>query len=230
MHTQTFAFDVYGTLVDPLEMSRYLQMMVGDKAGELSKLWREKQIEYAFRRGLMGRYEPFTVCTLQALEYALKVTGLSLSDEQQQFLMAQYQQLEAYADVIPGIESLRAQGHRCVAFSNGPADKVKALLANAGVLELLDDVISVDEIKRYKPDPAVYLHLLQRTASRAGNTWLISSNAWDVMGARHAGLNAAWVQRDPAAVFDFWDISPDKTVQTLQNLAEEFSLNSGFEK
>lgn len=229
MRSQTFAFDVYGTLVDPLEMRKHLQMMVGEKAGELSKLWREKQVEYAFRRGLMGRYEPFTVCTLQALEYALKVTDLSLSNEQQQFLMAQYQQLEAYADVIPGIESLHAQGHCCVAFSNGPADKVKTLLANAGVLELLDDVISVDEIQRYKPDPAVYLHLLKRSGSQSGNTWLISSNSWDVMGAKHAGLNAAWIQRDAAAVFDSWDIYPDKIVNSLQYLAEEFSINNGSE-
>ena len=225
MRSQTFAFDVYGTLVNPLEMSHHLQMMVGEKAGELSRLWREKQVEYAFRRGLMGRYEPFTVCTLQALDYGLQVTGLSLSDEQKTFLMAQYQQLEAYVDVIPGIESLRAQGHYCVAFSNGPADKVSTLLSNAGVLELLDDVISVDEIKRFKPDPAVYLHLLKRSGNQSGNTWLISSNSWDVMGAKHAGLNAAWVQRDAAAVFDSWDIFPDKVVNSLQNLAEEFSKN-----
>ncbi|MBN0988023.1 haloacid dehalogenase type II [Amphritea pacifica] len=229
MHRQTFAFDVYGTLVDPLEMGRHLQMMVGDKASDLARIWREKQVEYAFRRGLMGRYEPFNVCTLQALEYALGITGLSLTTEQQQFLMAQYQQLATYSDVIPAIESLRAQGHYCVAFSNGPADKVRALLNNVNVLELLDDVVSVDEIKRYKPDPAVYLHLLNRTASRAGDAWLISSNAWDVMGAKHAGLNAAWIQRDPAAVFDFWDISPDKTVNSLQNLAEEFSISNGLE-
>lgn len=226
MDSQTFAFDVYGTLVNPLEMSQHLQMMVGEKAGLLSQLWREKQVEYAFRRGLMGRYEPFNVCTQQALDYALKATDLVLTAEQHAFLMAQYQQLEAYADVIPGIQSLRAQGHRCVAFSNGPADKVKALLQNAGVLELLDDVISVDEIQRYKPDPAVYLHLLKRSGSRSASTWLISSNAWDVIGAKHAGLNAAWIQRSPAAVFDFWDIHPDKTVKSLQYLAEAFSINS----
>ncbi len=136
MQSQTIAFDVYGTLVDPLEMSRHLQMMVGDKAEALSKLWREKQVEYAFRRGLMGRYEPFGVCTLQALNYAMEVLDVSLSTEQQGFLMAQYQQLQAYADVIPGIESLKAQGHYCVAFSNGPAVKVKELLDKGEIGEV----------------------------------------------------------------------------------------------
>lgn len=226
MQSQTIAFDVYGTLVDPLEMSQHLQMIVGDKAEALSKLWREKQVEYAFRRGLMGRYEPFGVCTLQALNYAMEVLDVSLSTEQQSFLMAQYQQLQTYADVIPGIESLRAQGHQCVAFSNGPAVKVKDLLNNAGVLELLDDVISVDEVSRYKPDPAVYLHLLKRTDSRAENSWLISSNAWDVMGAKHAGLNAVWVKRSEEAAFDPWDIKPDLVVNSLQQLAQEFSENT----
>jgi len=219
----TFAFDVYGTLVNPLEMGLHLQTMVGGKADELSRLWREKQVEYAFRRGLMQRYEPFGVCTLQALDYALSVLQLQLSEEQIQFLMAQYQQLDAYADVVPGIESLNAQGYQCVAFSNGPEAKVRELLENAQVLEQLSDVVSVDEIKTYKPNPAVYEHLVQRTGSSRENTWLISSNAWDVMGAKSAGLSAAWIQRSDSAVFDPWGIEPDLIVQNLQQLAENIS-------
>lgn len=221
MPGSTIAFDVYGTLVDPLEMGLHLQGMVGEKADDLSRLWREKQVEYAFRRGLMQRYEPFGVCTLQALDYALSVLQLRLSEEQVQFLMAQYQQLDAYADVIPGIESLNAQGYQCVAFSNGPAAKVRELLENAQVLEHLRDVVSVDEIKTYKPNPVVYEHLVQRTGSSRENTWLISSNAWDVMGAKSAGLSAAWIQRSDSAVFDPWGIEPDLIVQNLQQLAEK---------
>ncbi|MEH6577709.1 MAG: haloacid dehalogenase type II [Amphritea sp.] len=223
----TFGFDVYGTLVDPLDMSQHLQAMVGDKATELSRLWREKQVEYAFRRGLMERYENFGVCTQQALHFAMDSLGVMLSEEQQQFLMAQYQQLKAYEDVLPGIESLNAQGHQCVAFSNGPAEKVKTLLENAAVLEHLSDVVSVDEIKTFKPNPIVYHHLVSRTASTAENTWLISSNAWDVMGAKNAGLKAAWVQRSSSSIFDPWGITPDMIVQNLQQLADGISVYQG---
>ena len=65
----TIAFDVYGTLVNPLAMADRLKSLVGDAAGRFDELWRTKQLEYSFRRGLMRAYQPFSVCTWEALLY-----------------------------------------------------------------------------------------------------------------------------------------------------------------
>src|SRR5215210_3735748 len=113
-------FDIYGTLVDPLEMNEHLRPIVGeDLADGFSGLWREKQIEYTFRRALMRRYEDFGVCTRQALVHTANVLGVNLSEEEEEKLLEEYQNLRPFPDVIPGLEAMKAKGHTLVAFSNG---------------------------------------------------------------------------------------------------------------
>jgi 2-haloacid dehalogenase len=96
-------------------------------------------------------------------------------------------------------------------------------LANADLLPRLEDVVSVDDLRTFKPDPEVYAYLARRTDRALGETWLISSNAWDVIGAKAAGLRAAWIKRQPEAVFDPWDIDPDVVVNDLNELVAWFA-------
>ena len=91
-----------------------------------------------------------------------------------------------------------------VAFSNGEKESVDGLLNNANIMKYFDDIISADEIQTFKPDPLIYQHLLSRTNSEAKQAWLISSNPFDVIGAKSFGMNAAWVKRSGAAVYDPW--------------------------
>ncbi len=146
------AFDVYGTLVDPLKMGERLRPIVGDQLAEpMAKLWREKQLEYTFRRALMRRYEDFDVCTRQALAYAADALGARLSDSDRERLISEYVGLSPFADVAPGLQEMRAAGHALVAFSNGVEATLRSLLERAGVLPLLDGVVSVDDISSFKP-------------------------------------------------------------------------------
>ena len=216
-------FDIYGTLVDPLEMNEHLRAMAGDLADRFSELWREKQVEYAFRRGLMGRYEDFGVCTRQALRYAIEALNVELSEEDQERLMAGYQRLVAFPDVAAGLERLQSQGHQLAAFSNGVEATVRSLLDHAGILPLLDMVVSVDDLQTFKPDPKVYAYLAERLGRSTGETLLVSSNPWDIIGAKSAGLRAAWVRRKPDAVFDPWGVEPDLIAGDLSELAERLA-------
>src|SRR6202035_33377 len=93
------AFDVYGTLIDPFQMEEHLGDAFGEKAKDASELWRSKQIEYSFRRALMKRYQPFDVCTAQALRFVSAQLGISLSEKAQAHLLSKYDWLRAYADV-----------------------------------------------------------------------------------------------------------------------------------
>ncbi len=216
-------FDVYGTLVDPLQMKQPLRDLVGERADRFLELWREKQIEYAFRRGLMKRYENFGVCTKQALEFTTISLGVHLSAEARAELIAHYQELKAFPDVAPGIERLKAAGHTTVAFSNGAEATVRSLLQQAKVLQHLESVISVDDLKTFKPNPEVYEYLVKRVKRPKNEAWLVSSNPWDVIGAKSAGLRAAWIKRKPDAVYDPWGIEPDCVVVDLHALADWFA-------
>jgi 2-haloacid dehalogenase len=215
------AFDVYGTLVDPLGMADYLTSLVGDQADRFAELWRAKQLEYSFRRALMRAYQPFSVCTWESLLYTEQILGLILSDQSRASLMERYKNLPPFADAAPGLESLKKNGHCVVAFSNGEAAALRQVLGNAQLLSFFDDVISADEVRTFKPDPAIYRHALQRLGPAGHRTWLVSSNPFDVIGAKAAGLHAAWVKRN-LTVFDPWGVEPDLVVAGLDQLAPLF--------
>ena len=216
-------FDVYGTLVDPLQMKQSLRDLVGDRADRFLELWREKQIEYAFRRGLMKRYENFDVCTEQALQFTTTSLGINLPAEARAGLITHYRELPAFPDVAGGIQRLKAAGHTTVAFSNGAEATVKSLLQQAKVLHHLEGIISVDDLKTFKPNPEVYEYLTRRVERPKKDTWLVSANPWDVIGAKSAGLNAAWIKRRSNTVYDPWGIEPDCIVADLNALADLFA-------
>lgn len=218
-------FDVYGTLVDPQAMRTQLEAVAGNRAGQMAQLWREKQIQYTFRRALMQTYENFDVCTEQAFTFAAKSLKINLRDDDRAKLIEAYQRLPAFPGVLPAIRSLKQAGFKLAAFSNGVESSLRALLEHSGILPHLDAVISVDDLKTYKPDPRVYRYLAERLGSLLENTWLASSNAWDVVGAKAAGLHAAWIKRNAEEVLDPWGIAPDLVAPNLQDFSSQLQSN-----
>jgi 2-haloacid dehalogenase len=219
----TLAFDVYGTLIDTHGVIVALEKHVGDKASEFSRTWREKQLEYSFRRGLMRNYQNFAVCTSDALDYTSACFNAPLNREDKEELLGAYRVLPAFDDVAEGLSRAKKSGYRMYAFSNGGRDAVEALLKHAGIREYFIDVVSVDEIKSYKPNPDVYRHFLTRAGALGTDAWLVSSNPFDVIGAVSAGMRAAWVNRSPDALFDPWGIEPTLIVHSLLDLAEQIN-------
>jgi len=219
----TLAFDVYGTLIDTTGIIVKLEKHIGDKAPEFSRIWREKQLEYSFRRGLMQNYENFPVCTRDAFDYASSFLGVPIERQVKEEIMSAYTTLPAFGDVKEGLIRAKERGFRMFAFSNGVADAVEKLLTTAGVRELFLGVVSVDEIKSYKPSPAVYSYFLRESGAVGANAWLISSNPFDVIGAISSGMRAAWVRRSPEVLFDPWGIEPTITLSSLSDLADKIS-------
>ncbi len=219
----TLAFDVYGTLIDTHGVVDKLQWMVGDRAREFSQTWRDKQLEYAFRRGLMQLYEDFSVCTRDALNYTCNLYGKPLSDSQKQELLNVYRTLPAFEDVKEGLGLLSGAGYGLYAFSNGSAEAVKTLLDQANIKSYFLDIISVEDLKSFKPNPAVYSHFLRRAGSIGCDAWLVSSNPFDVIGAISAGMRGAWLQRSEDQIFDPWGIEPTLKVTTLPELEQQLA-------
>ncbi|MDH5426359.1 MAG: haloacid dehalogenase type II [Gammaproteobacteria bacterium] len=220
----TLAFDVYGTLINTHGIvSKLMQFSVAN-AEQFSQLWRDKQLEYSFRRGLMQSYENFAVCTSNALDYSCSYLGVSLSDEQKNELLTSYRRLPAFDDVIPALQQLKNAGYNLYAFSNGTATAVEELLTSAGISDYFLGVVSVDEIKTFKPNPATYQHFLTKSAATCSSAWLISSNPFDVIGAVSAGMKSAWVKRNSDAVFDPWGIDPTVIISKLSELEQHVAL------
>ncbi len=214
------AFDIYGTLIDPHGVVSELQKHVGDRAGEFSRIWREKQLEYSWRRGLMGLYADFGTCTAQALDYADTAMATALSHEVKQSLLQAYRGLPAFDDVAASLEALHGKGCRLYPFSNGTVEMVDAVLAHAGIDGWFEPVISVDVLQTFKPDPRVYRHVTEVAGLAPQDCWLVSSNPFDVIGAVSFGMRAAWLQRAATAIFDPWDIQPTAVIGGLDELLD----------
>ncbi len=217
------AFDVYGTLINTHGVVTALREVVDDKAEKFSQTWRDKQLEYSFRRGLMQQYETFAVCTRQALDYTCDHYRTPMTRMQKDELLGVYRILPAFEDTADALEELSPEHFKAYAFSNGTAEAVETLLENADLRQYFAGVVSVDEVESFKPNPLVYTHLLSETGSPVEHAWLISSNPFDVIGAIAIGMKAAWVQRSPTAVFDPWGLEPTLTVASLRGLGKQIA-------
>jgi 2-haloacid dehalogenase len=222
----TIAFDVYGTLIDTAGIVTALKKLVGERAGAFSDLWRSKQLEYSFRRGLMQNYRDFSVCTSNALDFCCETLQVEMSNDKRAGLLEAYRYLPAFADAEQGLERLKAAGCRLYAFSNGKPDDVRNLLQQARIDHYLEGVVSTDEIKSFKPNPAVYAHFLRQAGACGADAWLISGNPFDVIGAISAGMRGAWVKRSPQAVFDPWEIQPTLTVGSIVELCQALGIGT----
>jgi 2-haloacid dehalogenase len=220
----TLAFDVYGTLIDTHGVVAKLGEIVGDRAKDFSSTWRDKQLEYSFRRGLMQNYENFAVCTRDALDYTCRRYAAELVPAQKQALLDIYRELPAFDDVRDALVELGTRDCRSFAFSNGSAEAVETLLNAAGIRDLFRGVVSCDDVRSFKPNPAVYAHFLRQAEAAGSEAWLISGNPFDVIGAISAGMRGAWVQRSDDAIFDPWGIEPTVTVKSLGELADRIGV------
>ena len=224
----TFALDIYGTLINPLAIEQQLEQYAGDSAKPLAELWRNKQLEYSFRRGLMSQYRPFSDVTYEALRFACDSLGVDLTKHQRSAILSHYQALPAFDDVIPALRALFAKGVCLHAFSNGRSDDVAALLAHAGIDQWIESVVSVDDKQTFKPSPVVYEHFNSTVGADPEATCLVSSNPFDIIGAAACGWQTVWLRRNSSTIFDPWEFQPTHTITSLQELdalfADKFDL------
>jgi 2-haloacid dehalogenase len=216
----TFAFDIYGTLIDPMALGQVLESMIGEKASAFNNLWRDKQLEYSFRKAAMKQFNHFSECTRQALEYCDAFLKTELSENQMGELLGMYRTLPAYPETVKCLQILKEKGHEIMAFSNGKKDDLISLFENAGIIQYFDQIISVDEVRTFKPSPDVYNLLAQRSTQSKENTWLVSANSFDIIGAAVCGLKSVWLKRNPNAVFDPFGIQYTHTIDNLHELVE----------
>lgn len=195
MRIRAALFDVFGTLLDVYSVTRRAEALFPGHGTRLALLWRDRQIEYSRLRTMSGRYVPFAQVTRDALEYALDALGLAPSAEQLRDLLGEYRRLAVFGDVAPALEALRNGGVELGVLSNGDPDMLEAALAGAGLDRTIEHVLSADEVRAFKTDPAVYA-LGPRALQRPAHEILfVSSNGWDACGAAWYGYTTCWINR-----------------------------------
>ena len=187
-------FDAYGTLFDVHAAAARCRDALGDKADALSATWRRKQLEYTWLRSLMGRHADFWQVTGDALDFALAEAGIAGAGLRER-LMQVYERLDAYPEAPGVLAELKRAGFRTAILSNGTPAMLAAAVANAGIADRLDRVLSVEDVGIYKPHPSVYRLAVDRLGVPAGRICFLSANGWDAAGAAQFGFRVVWINR-----------------------------------
>jgi len=209
-----YVFDAYGTLFDVHSVIDAGRAITSDPAA-LSALWRQKQLEYTWLRALMERYEDFWAVTEAALRHSVRRLGLRADDGQLARLMEAYLSLPCFAEVPAALE--RLAGRPRAILSNGSPRMLAAAVTASGLERHLQHVLSVDAVKTYKPSPAVYALAPRALGIPAAELLFISSNAWDIAGAKSFGYQVAWCNRTGAPAEEL-GAAPDLVITRLDEL------------
>ncbi len=187
-------FDAYGTLFDVNAACRELSKEVGDNWEKLASLWRLRQVEYTWLRNSMDEYIDFWQITSDALDYAMETLGIE-NNELREELLNLYLKLEAYPEVNDLLKKLKQRGLKTGILSNGSMKMLNSAVNNANIREYLDEILSVEECKIYKPSSKVYDLVKIKMQISKENVLFFSSNAWDMHAASNYGFKTIWVNR-----------------------------------
>lgn len=222
MGTNVIVFDAYGTLYDVQSVSHAVERAFPAHADTITQIWRIKQLEYSWLRSMMGRYEDFRQVTQESLAYTLGVLGLDPDPTVIDTLVDAYDHLSPYPEAIQALTALKQ--YRLAILSNGSPAMLDALVHNSGLDGHLHAVISVDPKRAFKPDPRAYELIQERLGVRPSEVLFVTSNGFDVIGAKSFGFRVARIERvTPAALaveLTGGNIGPAAMFRALRTQAE----------
>ncbi|MCW0236379.1 MAG: haloacid dehalogenase type II [Ferrovibrio sp.] len=187
-------FDAYGTLFDVSAAARALSDELGPHWQPLADTWRAKQLNYSWLRSLMGAHADFWQVTADALDYALDERGIRNPGLRQR-LLDLYFNLACFPEVPAMLRQLKSAGLVTGILSNGSPEMLEAACRSSGIADLIDHLISVEEVGIYKPDPRIYRLAMERLVLPAAAIAFHSSNGWDIHAGKRAGFFAIWINR-----------------------------------
>lgn len=218
----TVTFDSYSTIVDVEAVERALAAHV-ENPEPISTMWRARSLEYTFVANRIDAYQPFYEMLRDALSAALAAHGIDLAEDEREAILETYHDLDVFGDVRDGIERLRDGGYDCYVVSNGNPEMLDSMVGGADIGDLLEDTVSADEIRTFKPDSAIYRHAAARTGTPIDGIAHVSAGWFDVQGAMHAGMQGVWANRKDGS-WEPFDGDPDLEIETFHDLAEELGV------
>ncbi|HMW54668.1 MAG: haloacid dehalogenase type II [Candidatus Accumulibacter phosphatis] len=214
-------FDAYGTLFDFNSAALAASDEIGENWQRLSELWRQKQLQYTWLRGLASRHADFWQVTGEALDFALNTLGIDRPGLRER-LMDLYLHLGCYPEVPETLHRLQAEGMRLAILSNGTPAMLAAVVHHSGLENVFDAVLSVEEVGVFKPHPAVYALACERLQLAPTAICFLSSNAWDAYSAKASGLRVLWCNRF-GQVRERIPETPDGEIKDLSALPDAVS-------
>lgn len=218
---EAVVFDAYGTLFDVDSVAEACDRIFPGYGKQINRIWRRKQLEYAWLRALMGQYEDFAHVNRDALRYALNRFDVWYDDRTLESILATYYRLPPFADVARALQVFKPRTLSIL--SNGTPRMLEDVVRNAGLQREFNYVLSADRVGTYKPDPNVYEFAVKELGLARERILFVSSNGWDVAGSKAFGFTVGWINREGKTLEEL-DEKPDYEVTSLTALADALSV------
>jgi 2-haloacid dehalogenase len=211
-------FDAYGTIFDVGSLALACEARFPGQGAVLSKQWRSKQLEYTWLRSLMQTHRNFDQVTVDALDFSCRALGLAVANEDLQDLAKAWLTLAAFDDSVAGLRTLQG-GKRLAILSNGTESSLRAVVDYAGLNTVFEQILSIDQVGVFKPDPNVYQLAIDRLELERERIGFVSSNGWDAAGAKAFGFTVFWVNRNGAPL-ELLGARPDHIVENVADVVK----------
>ena len=221
MKLRAVLFDAYGTLFDVYSVALLAEQLFPGQGERLAVIWRDKQIDYTRICTMSGRYQPFWDLTRAGLRFAALRLNLVLDAAAEERLMNQYRHLSAFPENHAVLADLKRRGVPAGILSNGDPAMLEVAVKSAGFTDLLQHLLSVDSVRRFKTDPAAYALGPQALGLPARDILFVSSNGWDAIGATWFGYTTLWVNR-AGAPLEQLGTDPTRTGSSLRDVLDFF--------
>ena len=210
-------FDAYGTLFDVNSAAAKCKEKLGSRWESFANAWRTTQLEYTWLRSLMKKHKNFWEITEDSLDHTMET--FKIKKEMRNELLNLYKELSPYSEVTDCLEGLKSKKIKIAILSNGTPVLLKRLVESNNIQSYFDNIISVEDVKIYKPDPKVYEMPIKKYNCKPENICFLSSNTWDVSGGGVFGYNSVWVNRFNK-IFDKLGYNPQYIINNLNQLLE----------
>jgi 2-haloacid dehalogenase len=221
MAIKAVVFDAYGTLYDVHSVYTKTEELCPGKGDLITQIWRLKQLEYTWLQTSLQDYRDFTFLTNASLEYALLAVGIEPSGGITRPLFDKYLDLDPYPEAKDALRQLKSLGGRKLAIlSNGSTAMLSALVKNSGLDAFLDATISVDGARKFKPHPDCYALVETQLGVKKDEVVFVSSNGFDVAGAKHFGFKVVWIRRSGGLGPPMGPVLPAQMYRLLRGNAE----------
>lgn len=206
------AFDVVETLFS-LDSLRPRLASAGLDGHQL-ETWFASFLRDAFAMEISGEYKPFRDIAAANLSLLLEKELGKVDRQAVDHVLDGFAELDPHDDVAPAMAALHEAGIRIATLTNGSAKVTNALLQQAGVRDLVEHVISIDEIGHWKPHAAVYQSCAKKLQLPPAEIALVAAHSWDIQGARRSGFMTGYVVRGGAPFLSVME-APDFKGETL---------------
>ncbi|WP_033445082.1 haloacid dehalogenase type II [Gillisia marina] len=216
-------FDVNETLLDMSPLKQSINKALKNEWA--FEIWFPSLLQYSLVETITENYRDFSEIAGASLKMIAHKLGVQLSEEEVKKVLSPITKLSAYPEVAKSLEILKKNGFKLVALSNGKPQVVDDQLKHAKIHHFFDKVLSIEEVKNYKPHISTYHCAYSSMNILPEDSMLIAAHGWDIAGAKRAGINAAFISRPGKSLYPL-ALPPEITGSSLAEITNSLIATS----